>query len=100
MKIFGYGTFITRGIYREYPNIRAAYLLGFIRIHRPVDPFPYILSNEYNPKIRGFWGLVFEVDDRGLDQLDYYEGSLYSRLHVTVQYPNKSKESVMVYSEG
>ncbi len=97
MKIFGYGTFITSGIYKSYNNVRTAYLLGYIRIHKPTDPFPFILSNEFNPNTKGFWGLVFDVDQIGLEQLDYYEGSLYSRINATVQYSDKIKENVMVY---
>jgi gamma-glutamylcyclotransferase (GGCT)/AIG2-like uncharacterized protein YtfP len=97
MKIFGYGTFITSGIYQNYSHVRAAYLSGYIRILRPVDSFPFILSAETSNEKKGFWGLVFEVDREGLARLDFYEGSLYSRIPVNIQYSNRSTETVMVY---
>ena len=97
MKIFGYGTFITSEIYRNFQDVRAAFLPGYIRIQRPLDPFPYILTLDSTDETKGFWGLVFEVDTEGLKQLDYYEGSLYSRIHVSVMYSDGGKEAVMVY---
>ena len=98
MKIFGYGTFITSEIYRNFHHVRVAFLPGYIRIQRPLDPFPFILtSRDSNDKTKGFWGLVFEVDTEGLKQLDYYEGSLYSRIPVNVIYSDESQETVMVY---
>jgi gamma-glutamylcyclotransferase (GGCT)/AIG2-like uncharacterized protein YtfP len=97
MKIFGYGTFITSEIYRNFQDVRAAFLSGYFRIQRPLDPFPFILKSDSNNKNKGFWGLVFEVDQKGLAQLDFYEGSLYSRIPVTVKYPNGHEETVMAY---
>lgn len=97
MKIFSYGTFITSGIYQNHKNVRPAYLPGYIRIQRPMDPFPYVLAHESIMETRGFWGLTFEVDRKGLQELDYYEGSLYSRIHVNVVYTDGSDETVMLY---
>jgi len=97
MKIFGYGTFITSEIYRNFQNVRAAFLSGYIRIQRPLDPFPFILKSGSNIKSKGFWGLVFEVDQKGLAQLDFYEGMLYSRILVCVLYSDGNNEEVMVY---
>ncbi len=97
MKIFGYGTFITSEIYRNFQNVRAAFLSGFIRIQRPLDSFPFILKSDSTHTSKGFWGLVFDVDQKGLAQLDYYEGLLYSRIPVSVLYSDGSKEEVMVY---
>ncbi|MHA1111228.1 MAG: gamma-glutamylcyclotransferase family protein [Promethearchaeota archaeon] len=97
MKIFGYGTFITSEIYRNFQNVRAAFLSGYIRIQRPLDPFPFILKSGSDIKSKGFWGLVFEVDQKGLAQLDFYEGMLYSRIPVSVLYSDGINEEVMVY---
>ena len=97
MKIFGYGTFITSEIYRNFQNVCAAFLSGYIRVQRPSDPFPFILKSDPHMNSKGFWGLVFDVDQKGLAQLDFYEGKLYSRIPVTVLYSDGNKEEVMVY---
>ena len=97
MKIFGYGTFITSGIYQNFQHVRAAFLPGYVRILRPVDPFPYIIRAETKNQSSGFWGLVFEVDVEGLKRLDFYEGGLYKRIHVDILYSDGASESVMVY---
>jgi hypothetical protein len=62
-----------------------------------VDPFPYILRTESPTESDGFWGLVFEVDEDGLKRLDFYEGGLYSRIHIDVVYADGTSDSVMVY---
>lgn len=97
MKIFGYGTFITSEIYRNFQNVRSAFLSGYIRIQRPLDPFPFILKSDSNMTSKGFWGLVFDVDEKGLAQLDFYEGMLYSRIPVRVHYSDGKDETVMAY---
>jgi hypothetical protein len=53
MKIFGYGTFITKGIYQNHQNVRAAYLPGYVRVVRPFDSFPFILKAKLEKKAFG-----------------------------------------------
>jgi len=97
MKIFGYGTFITSGIYQNFENVRAAYLPGYLRVLRPTDPFPYVLKDDSNTPPKGFWGLVFEVTPDQLVDLDYYEGSLYERIQVECMYNDRRKEFITIY---
>ncbi|MBN2155207.1 MAG: gamma-glutamylcyclotransferase [Candidatus Lokiarchaeota archaeon] len=104
MKIFGYGTFITSGIYRKFTKVRSAYLLGYARILRPGDLFPFILqktpenpNNSTETGNSGFWGLVFDVSPERLEELDFYEGSLYTRIQVKCMYLDGETDEVMVY---
>ena len=97
MKIFGYGTFITSGFYKNYTNVQPGFLPGYIRIRRPQDPFPFILRNSSDTPNKGFWGLFFEVTSKQLDDLDYYEGGLYERIPVECIYKEGSKELSMTY---
>jgi len=97
MKLFGYGTFITNGFYKQYKNVHSAFLPGYVRIHRSEDLFPFILQVPPGMDIAGFWGLVFEVTQEELDYLDYYESRLYIRIQVDCVYKDGTKELVMTY---
>lgn len=83
-KIFGYGTFITKKLYKSSFNVQPAYLSGYFRIYSPNHWFPFIVKDNGNYKKfkSGFWGLIFEVDQKELAYLDMYEseGQLYDRI--------------------
>lgn len=84
--VFGYGTFITKQMYKGKQNVRAAYLPNYYRVYRPQDWFPYILmdDNSFRNVKSGFWGLLFYVTENELRHLDQYEGegSIYRRIRV------------------
>lgn len=84
LKIFGYGTFITKKLYKNSSNVQPAYLSGYFRVYNPNNWFPYVLKDDGSQRDNksGFWGLVFEVNKEELAQLDRYEGKgvLYDRI--------------------
>jgi hypothetical protein len=101
MKIFGYGTFITKKMYESKNWVRSAFLPGYIRILRTNDPFPFILKKD--PTIindrDGFWGLVFKISDPEIDVFDYYEGEgyLYDRISIKYVLPDGTGGSAYTY---
>ena len=100
LKIFGYGTFITLKLYENKGNVRPAFLPNYFRVLNPGQEFPFIIKDNglYGSK-SGFWGLVFEINNSELENLDRYEGKgfLYDRITETVVYGDKSEDSVMTY---
>jgi len=115
--VFGYGTFITNKIYKKYKNPKPAFLMDYYRIFRKNegDWFPYILhkqvfeitkNNDKNNKSEkvlqikpGFWGIVFEVDEDELYELDKYEGleEIYKRIEDNVMLKDGTILKAMIY---
>ncbi|MBD3352412.1 MAG: hypothetical protein GF364_13070 [Candidatus Lokiarchaeota archaeon] len=103
MLVFGYGTFITKKIYKDKNNVQPAYLPRYFRVYRPRDWFPYVIkSSDCNDSVDfkpGFWGLVFQVNKSELTELDLYEGegSLYKRISEQFLLPDGSKIDAFLY---
>ena len=78
------------------------FFLDILELQRPLDPFPFIIKSTSNMKSKGFWGLVFDVDQKGLAQLDFYEGMLYSRIPVSVLYSdgNNDRSNGILSNQG
>lgn len=78
---------VMRGV--EAQNIRPAFLDNFVK--RGLN----ILEKEGET----VEGLVFEVNDDQLEDLDRYEGigSLYDRINITVRYPDGTTEDMQAY---
>ena len=104
-KIFGYGTFITRKMYKDKRNVEVAYLPDYFRVFRPqLDWFPYIIHKDEIKNVEinvnpGFWGLIFEVNSEKLVNLDRYEGSgvLYKRIYINCFLKDGKKEKTFIY---
>lgn len=100
-KVFGYGTFITKKLYRNRRNVKSAFLPRYFRISKHSDLYPYILKDkgQYPDRKSGFWGLTFDVNDRELQDLDNYEllGTLYDRILESCLFTDGTKKPVSLY---
>ena len=67
--IIGYGTFITRNIWKNKLNVEVCTVLNYSRILLKGNWFPYALKSKHS-----FKALKFDVDNKELEQLDYIEG--------------------------
>lgn len=70
VSVIGYGTFITRGIWKDKKNVEVCFIKDYIRIFPRRSWFPYVLP------CRGgsFYALKFDVTKQELKNLDKYEG--------------------------
>jgi gamma-glutamylcyclotransferase (GGCT)/AIG2-like uncharacterized protein YtfP len=94
--IVGYGTFITRGLWKDKKNVEVCLVPDFIRIFPEGHWFPFGLPF----KGKSFWALKFEVNDQELKQLDYYEGvdsGLFKRIDTEIILKNNTKSSALIY---
>ncbi|MCP4762735.1 MAG: gamma-glutamylcyclotransferase [archaeon] len=100
MKIFGYGTLITKKMYSNKRNIRPAYLPGYYRVVESHGLYPFILKDSGKYQISsGFWGLTFHIDSDQIRSLDTYEGegSLYKRIEEKCVYADGTEDDVFLY---
>lgn len=99
--VFGYGTFITKQVYKDKEKVRPAYLPDYFRVYRPQDWFPYVLrDDDSHPEVKsGFWGLLFKVNDEELRNLDIYEGEgrLYRRIKANGLEKNGDEAEFYIY---
>ena len=94
--IVGYGTFITRGYWKDKSNVEVCKVIGFRRILSEGNWFPYVLPD----KNSSFWALKFDVSENELKKLDYYEGvpaGLYKRIKIDIQLKNGTKHEAFIY---
>ncbi len=94
--IVGYGTFITRGYWKNKSNVKICKVTGFRRILPKGNWFPFVLPDENS----SFWALKFDVNEEELNQLDYYEGvaaGLYKRIKIDIQLKNGIKKEAFIY---
>ena len=95
--IIGYGTFITRGFWKDKRNVEVCVVKNFIRIFIPErNWFPYALplKNSY------FKALKFEVTPQELEELDIYEGvksGLFKRVKTDVILDNNKHIEAFIY---
>ncbi|MEJ2248527.1 MAG: gamma-glutamylcyclotransferase [Candidatus Lokiarchaeota archaeon] len=94
--VVGYGTFITRGYWKEKENVEVCQVNGYRRIFPRGNWFPYVLPSEGD----SFWALKFDVNSQQLEQLDYYEGvkaGLYKRVKTEIMLKNEEKSEAFIY---
>ena len=95
--IIGYGTFITRGFWKDKRNVEVCIVKNYIRIYIPEKNwFPYALplKNSF------FKALKFEVNKQELEELDIYEGvnsGLFKRVKTKVILPNNKQIEAFIY---
>jgi len=71
--VIGYGTFITRGLWKGKQKVAVCLVKNYIRILPEGSWFPYALP--FNGV--SFYALKFDVESEELKNLDYYEGIHY-----------------------
>ncbi len=94
--IVGYGTFITKGYWKNKENIEVCKVSGYRRIYPENSWFPYVLKD----KESSFWALKFDVSGDDLYQLDVYEGvfsGLYKRILIEVNIKNYVLKKAYIY---
>ncbi|MBD3197718.1 MAG: hypothetical protein GF317_21885 [Candidatus Lokiarchaeota archaeon] len=94
--VVGYGTFITKKLWKNKRNVEVCKVLNFTRIFPKENWFPYVLPK----KGESFWGLLFDVTSSELKELDYYEGvdsGLYKRVTTVVKTKDKEDKKAFIY---
>lgn len=96
ISVIGYGTFITRGHWKDKKNVELCKVPHFIRIFPKGNWFPYVLYLENS----SFWALKFDVNEEQLKELDYYEGihtGLFERHETEIILKNNKKLKAFIY---
>ncbi|MBN1216539.1 MAG: gamma-glutamylcyclotransferase [Candidatus Lokiarchaeota archaeon] len=94
--IIGYGTFITKGYWKDKENIEVCKVPGYRRIYPEGNWFPYVLKD----KESSFWALKFDVSGDDLYQLDVYEGvflGFYKRILIEINTKNYVLKKAYMY---
>jgi len=93
--IIGYGTFITRNLWKDKINVEVCTVKNFTRIYPKHSWFPYVL-----PSKDSFKALKFDVNEQELETLDRIEGvfeGLFKRVKTEIYLENDRKSSVFIY---
>lgn len=96
ISVIGYGTFITRGYWKNKKNVEVCLIPNFVRILPKNNWFPYILASNNS----SFWALKFDVNENELKELDHYEGvdmGLFKRSKIEVMLKNKTLSEAFIY---
>ncbi len=96
ISVIGYGTFITRGHWKEKNNVEVCKVPNFIRIFPKGNWFPFVLPLRNS----SFWALKFDVNQEQLIELDYYEGlhsGLYERYEIEIILKNNKRSNALIY---
>ncbi len=94
--VVAYGTFITKGYWKDKKNVEICKVSGFKRILPEGNWFPYVIPN----KNSFFWALKFDVTNEELQTLDFYEGTsmgLYKRTQIEVILKDGVKKKAFIY---
>ena len=96
ISIVGYGTFITKGYWKDKIDVKTCLVKDYIRIFPEGNWFPYALHY----KGGSFWALKFDVSEKELDDLDQYEGvsaKLFKRVETQVILKNDEEICAYIY---
>ena len=94
--IIGYGTFITRGLWKDKFNVEVCTVINFTRIFPRNNWFPYVLKSSGS-----FKALKFDVTKEELNNLDKIEGvstGLFKRVMVDILLKNNRISSALIYA--
>jgi len=95
ISIVGYGTFITRGLWKSKFNVEVCTVTNFTRIFPRNSWFPYVLQS-----MGSFKALKFDVNEQELETLDQIEGvfeGLFKRVNTEIYLKNDRKSSAFIY---
>ncbi|MFX0019634.1 MAG: gamma-glutamylcyclotransferase family protein [Promethearchaeota archaeon] len=96
VSVIGYGTFISRGIWRTKRNVEVCLIEGYIRIYPEGFWYPCVLPSERS----SFYALKFDVTKEELRYLDFYEGvseNYFKREIIEVYLKNNEKVQAYIY---
>ena len=95
ISIIGYGTFITRNLWKDKENVEVCTVKNFTRIYPKNSWFPYVLQSKGS-----FKALKFDVNEQELETLDQIEGvfeGLFKRVNTEIYLKNDQKSSAFIY---
>jgi hypothetical protein len=95
ISVIGYGTFITRGFWKDKFNVEICTVLNFTRIFPRNNWFPYALKSAGS-----FQALKFNVTKEEIYFLDKIEGvnnGLFKRVMVDILLKNNQSSSAFMY---
>ena len=95
ISIIGYGTFITRNLWKDKKNVEVCTVKNFTRIYPKNSWFPYVLQSKGS-----FKALKFDVNKTELETLDRIEGvfeGLFKRVKIEISLKNDRKSSAFIY---
>jgi len=95
VSVIGYGTFITRRLWKGKLNIEVCLVKHFSRIQPPNNWFPYAI-----PSDKSFWALKFDISVEELEELDQYEGvpqNLFERQETYITLKSGKQISAFIY---
>jgi gamma-glutamylcyclotransferase (GGCT)/AIG2-like uncharacterized protein YtfP len=95
ISIIGYGTFITRNLWKDKKNVEVCTVKNFARIYPKNSWFPYVLQSKGS-----FKALKFDVNEQELEILDRIEGvfeGLFKRVNTEIYLKNNQEASAFIY---
>ena len=95
ISVIGYGTFITRGLWKDKFNVEVCTVNSFTRIFPINSWFPYVLKSSGS-----FKALKFDVTEEEIKLLDIIEGvdnGLFKRVMVDILLKNNQSSSAFMY---
>lgn len=95
ISIIGYGTFITRNLWKDKKNVEVCTVKNYTRIYPKNSWFPYVLQSRAS-----FKALKFDVNEQELETLDQIEGvfeGLFKRVNTEIYLKNNRKSSAFIY---
>ena len=95
ISIIGYGTFITRNLWKDKKNVEVCTVKNFTRIYPKNSWFPYVLQSTGS-----FKALKFDVNEQELGTLDRIEGvfeGLFKRVNTEIYLKNNQRSSAFIY---
>jgi len=96
VSVIGYGTFISRGIWRTKKNLEVCIVKDYVRIYPKGHWYPFILPSGGS----SFYALKFDVTKEELRNLDFYEGiseNHFKREIIEVYRKNNEKIQAYIY---
>ncbi len=95
ISIVGYGTFITRNLWKDKANVEVCLVTNFTRIYPNNSWFPYVLRSKGS-----FKALKFDVNKQELETLDLIEGvkeGLFERVNTEIYLKNNKKSFAFIF---
>lgn len=95
ISIVGYGTFITRMLWKDKANVEVCLVKNFTRIYPRGSWFPYALKSNSS-----FKALKFDIKEQELETLDIIEGvtnSLFKRVKIEILLNDNRSSSAFMY---
>lgn len=95
VSVIGYGTFITRGYWKNKQNVQPCLIHNYSRVFPSNYWFPIVF-----PSNDSFWALKFDVSYEQLAQLDHYERvhlGIFERIQIEVELKMRNKIKAFLY---